>query len=93
VDVLEKDGAVEFLVRVLPRASRSELVGQHDGALKIKIASPPVDGAANEELIKLLAKIFGARKADVEIIGGQTSRSKRIRIDNLSRSRFEEIIK
>ena len=93
MNIVEKEGAIEFSVRVLPRASRSELVGKHDGALKIKIASPPVDGAANEELIKLLAKIFAVRKADVEIIGGQSSKLKRIRIDNLSQLRFDEIIK
>lgn len=65
----------------------------HDGALKIRIASPPVDGAANGELIKLLAKTFGVRKADVEITGGQTSKTKRIRIANLSQLRFDEVMK
>ena len=49
----EKDGAVIFTVRVAPRASKTEIVGKFDGALKIRIASPPVDGAANAELSSL----------------------------------------
>ncbi len=52
-----------FDVRVVPRASKSEIVGEHDGALKVRIASPPVDGAANEELIKVLSKKFGVPKS------------------------------
>ena len=89
----EADGSVTFDVRVVPRSSRSEIVGEHDGALKVRIASPPVDGAANSELIKLFAKRFGVSKGDVEILAGETSKSKRIKITNLSRSRFEEVIK
>lgn len=93
MDTVEKNGAVEFEARVIPRASKSEVVGEHDGALKIRIASPPVDGAANAELIKVLARLFGVRKADIDIVGGQTSKTKRIRIANLSQSRFDEVIK
>ena len=89
----EKEGAVLFDVRVVPRSSKSEIVGQHDGALRIRLTSPPVDGAANAELIKLLAKSFGVAKSDVEIINGETSKNKRIKIANLSKSKIEELIK
>jgi uncharacterized protein (TIGR00251 family) len=89
----EADGSVTFDVRVVPRSSRSEIVGEHNGALKVRIASPPVDGAANAELIKLLAKKFGIPKSDVEIVAGETSKSKRIKIANLSQLRFKEVIK
>jgi uncharacterized protein (TIGR00251 family) len=58
-------GSVTIDVRVIPRASRSEVVGLHDGALKVRLAAPPVDGAANAELIKLLAKKFGVAKSEV----------------------------
>ncbi len=75
-----KDGALIFNVRVVPRASKSEIVGEHDGALKIRIASPPTGGAANAELIKVLAKRFDAAKSAVEILGGQTSKTKQIKI-------------
>ncbi|MGB7203183.1 MAG: DUF167 domain-containing protein [Pyrinomonadaceae bacterium] len=91
MDVLEKDGSISFPVRVIPRASRSEIVGEHDGAMKIKIAAPPVDGAANTELIKLLANKFNVSKGDIEITGGETSKNKRIKITNLSESKFREV--
>ncbi len=78
-------------MRVIPRASRSEIVGEYDGSLKVKLASPPVDGAANAELIKLLAKKFGVPKGDVEILSGETSKNKRIKINNLSKSKFDEV--
>ena len=89
----ELNGSATFDVRVVPRSSRSEIVGEHDGALKVRIASPPVDGTANAELIKLFAKTFGVSKSDVEIVAGDSSKSKRIKIANLSQSRFEEVIK
>jgi uncharacterized protein (TIGR00251 family) len=93
IDLVEMDGSLTFPVRVIPRASRSEVVGEHDGSLKVKLASPPVDGAANAELIKMLAKRFGVSRADVEIISGETSKNKRIKIKNLSRSEFDEVTK
>lgn len=66
MNVVEKDGAITFAVRVVPRASRSQIAGEYDGALKIHLTSPPVDGAANAELTKLLAKTFGVSKSDIE---------------------------
>jgi uncharacterized protein len=91
--IIERSGAIEFDVRVVPRASKSEVVGEHDGALKLRIAAPPVDGAANAELIKLLAKRFAVTKANVEIISGETSKTKRVRITGLSLMQFNEAIK
>lgn len=93
MEITEKDGGITFTVRVVPRASRSEIVGEHDGVLKFRIASPPVDGAANTELIKVLSKTFGVSKSDIEIIGGQNSKNKRIKINNLTQSMFEEKIR
>jgi len=80
IQFTEKDGAIIFNARVAPRASKSEIVGFHDGALKIRIASPPVDGAANAELIKVLAKRFNVAKSAVKIIAGQSSKTKQIKI-------------
>lgn len=91
MDVLEKDGSITFSVRITARAQQSLIVGEHAGSLKISIASPPVDGAANAELIKLLARKFNVSKSDVEIIGGKTCKNKRIKITNLSESRFREV--
>lgn len=64
----EKDGCLIFNIRVVPRASKTEIVGEYDGVLKVRIASPQVDGAANTELIKVLAKQFGVPKSAVEIM-------------------------
>ncbi len=92
INFREKDGAVTFAVRVAARASKSEIVGEHDGALKIRLAAPPVDGAANEELIKLLAKEFGAAKSDVEIFSGQTSKIKQVSISNSTKEKLSAIL-
>jgi len=89
----EKDTAVIFPVRVVPRASKSEIVGEHDGALKVRIASPPVDGAANAELVKLLAKTFEMPKSAVEIVKGQTSKTKQIKITGGKNTDFARFIK
>ncbi|HLM61990.1 MAG TPA: DUF167 domain-containing protein, partial [Pyrinomonadaceae bacterium] len=80
IEYTEKDNSVIFRVQVVPRASKSEITGEFDGALKVRIASPPVDGAANTELIKILAEHFSVPKSAVEIIGGQTSKTKQIKI-------------
>ena len=92
MNIVEKGGSVILSVRVVPRASKSEIIGEHDGALKVRIASPPVDGAANAELIKLFAKQFGVSKSNIEIIGGQTSKSKQIRISGLTAAQFDAVL-
>jgi uncharacterized protein (TIGR00251 family) len=91
IQFTEKDNALTFTVRVVPRASKSEVVGAHDGALKVRIAAPPVEGAANAELVKLLAKTFDVSKAQVEIVGGQASKTKQVKISNAKGERLLEI--
>jgi uncharacterized protein (TIGR00251 family) len=86
INFTEKDNALIFFVRVIPRSSQSEIVGEYDGALKVKLNSPPVDGAANEELIKLLAREFGVSKGQIEILSGNTSKLKQVKISNASSS-------
>ena len=78
--VHERDGRVRFSVHVQPRASRTEIVGVHGDALKIRIAAPPVDGAANDELVRFLSNIFAVSRRDVRILAGETSRSKLVEI-------------
>ena len=80
-------------IRVIPRASKTQIVGMHDGALKVRIAAPPVDGAANAELVKLLAKAFGVSKSSIEIISGETSKTKRIRISGASETAITAVLK
>jgi uncharacterized protein len=71
---------LSFAVRVAPRASRSEICGEQDGALRVRIAAPPVDGAANRELTKLLAKAFKLPRNAVHIVAGAKSKTKIVHI-------------
>ena len=89
---MTKGDAIIIDIRVVPRASRSEIVGFEGDVLKVRIAAPPVDNAANTELIKLLAKALGVSKTAVELIGGQSSRSKRVRISGVAPSTIDRIL-
>lgn len=88
----ERDGEIVFTVRVVPRASRSGVAGEHDGALRVRVAAPPVDGAANEELIRFLARRFDVPARDVEITSGQTSKLKQIRVRGAAREQLENLV-
>jgi uncharacterized protein len=78
------DGVVRFSVRVQPRASRSEITGLHGDALKIRLSAPPVDGAANEALIELVARALGVGRRAVRIVSGGTSRSKVVEVEGVT---------
>ena len=82
--VTERGGAVRFFVRVVPRASQSSVEGVYGGALKVRIAAPPVDGAANEELVSVLAKKFDVARSRIRVVRGSASRTKSIEIDGVS---------
>ena len=73
-------------VRVIPRAGRSGFAGLRDGALLVRLAAAPVDGAANDELIALVARALHRPKRDVVIISGERSRSKRIQVAGMNRA-------
>lgn len=70
-------------VRVIPRAGRSEVAGQRDGALLVRLAAAPVDGAANDALIELIARSIGVARRAVTIVSGERSRRKRIEVSGL----------
>ncbi|HEY2963412.1 MAG TPA: DUF167 domain-containing protein [Pyrinomonadaceae bacterium] len=76
-----RDREVVFKVQVVPRASRSEVVGEYNGSLRIRIAAPPVDGAANEELIRVLAKTFKVPRSAVKLVSGHSSKIKQVSIE------------
>ena len=76
IDYTQKNGALAFTVFASPRASRTEIVGEHDGALRVRLKAAPVDGAANEELIRFLARKFRVARDDIQIISGQASKRK-----------------
>lgn len=71
-------------IRVIPRAAKSGLAGTRDGALLVRLNAPPVEGAANAELLAVLAEAFGVPKRAVALVSGERSRSKRVRIVGLS---------
>lgn len=77
-------------MRVQPRASRSEIDGVHDGALRVRLTSPPVDGAANAALIALLAEMLDVAKRSVHIVTGAASRVKVIDVDGVNTDRVRE---
>lgn len=89
--VNEKDDSVTFQVRVVPRASRSEIVGEHDGALRIRLAAPPVDGAANEELVLLLARALGLSRGAIEITRGHSSKLKTVKVAGIQAAALESL--
>jgi uncharacterized protein (TIGR00251 family) len=71
-------------INVIPRAGRTALAGMRDGALVIRVAAAPVEGAANSALITFLAHIFDVPKRNVTIVSGEKSRRKRVRIDGVT---------
>jgi uncharacterized protein (TIGR00251 family) len=79
------DGAVRVAIRVQPRASRTALVGRHGDAIKVQLAAPPVDGAANEALVRWLARdVLGIAPGRVHIVHGDTGRDKVLAIEGMS---------
>lgn len=84
----------DLLLRVLakPKASKSRVVGPKEGELVVQVAAPPVDGAANEELILFLARVLGLGRGRVVLVKGETSRHKTIRLIGVSREQAEQVL-
>jgi uncharacterized protein (TIGR00251 family) len=78
--IREVAGAVEVDVSVVPRASRSRVVGMLGDRVKVQLAAPPVDGAANAELVALLADILRVPARSIAIVRGETHKRKTVRI-------------
>lgn len=91
INCAENGGDLVFTVRVITRASKSEVVGEHDGNLKVRISSPPVDGAANSELVRLFAKTLGVSKSAVSIVSGHSSKTKQIRINGVTAAQLRSV--
>jgi len=84
--------SVTLSVRIQPRASKNEVVRLENGSLKIRLTAPPVDGAANEALVKFLADRFSVAKSRVEIVSGHTSRDKIVRVNGVSGEGAESLL-
>ena len=76
-------------VRIQPRASRNEVVSMEEGGFKIRLTAPPVDGAANEALVRFLAERLSVSQSQIEIVAGHTGRQKLIRIKGILRENAE----
>jgi uncharacterized protein (TIGR00251 family) len=88
----EQGGAVVFTVRVQPRASRDEISGVVEGALKIRLRAPAVENRANEALCEFLADLLKRPKSAVRILSGDRSRTKRVVIDGVTRQQVESLL-
>lgn len=84
--VFETDGGITFDVQVVPRAARDRLGPVHGQRLKVHLTAPPVDGAANEALIALVARALGRRRHEVQILRGATGRHKTLRVAGIDRA-------
>jgi uncharacterized protein len=80
----ETSAGVEIDVRVIPRAGKSGVAGERDGRALVRLSAPPVEGAANQALIELFAKLFDRPKRAVRIVSGEKSRAKRIAVDGVT---------
>lgn len=82
-----KEG-IQFSAAIQPRASKNEISGEMNGALKIRLTSPPVDGAANKACVKFLAKRLGISPGRVDIVSGLSGKNKIIRIEGMDEAAF-----
>ncbi len=90
---VESDGAATFSVKVIPRASKHQIVGMEGDAIKIRLNAPPVEGKANEALVKFLAETLGVSRAQIEIVAGLTLRRKVVRVRGVTAKQIEDITK
>jgi hypothetical protein len=79
-----REGSLRFGVRAQPRARVSRVVALREGDLLVHLAAPPVDGEANAELVTLLARVLSVRKRDVQVVRGETARSKLVEVRGIS---------
>lgn len=85
-------GGVRLHLFIQPKASKNEIVGPHNGELKIKLTAPPVDGKANSELINFLAETYGIPKRRIQITKGETGRHKTVEIEALTLEEAQSIL-
>lgn len=83
IKLSDKDGELRFEVHAKPRAKKSRIVGARGDALEVALAAPPVDGAANEELVRVLADVLGLPRRNVILVRGETSQKKLVGVTGL----------
>jgi uncharacterized protein (TIGR00251 family) len=90
--VVPIQGGVRLQLHIQPRAARTEFAGRFGDALKLRIKSPPVDGSANDELVRFLAERLGVPRARVELVAGHTSRRKTVRVGGVTVAQVEHCL-
>ncbi len=93
LDAHESDGEVRFAVRVQPRASRNAIEGIRNGALRIRLTAPPVEGEANEALVRLLAARLDVPKSAVRIVSGERGRTKRVAVRGVTAAQVRALLR
>ena len=92
--MIETDGdGISIRIRVIPRARRTELAGVRSGELLVRLNAPPVDGAANEELVTFLAALLGVPRRSVTVVSGARSRHKRVRVEAINVATAEAFLR
>ena len=87
------DNGIRISAIIQPRASKNEVTGLYNDALKIRLTSPPVDGEANKACMQLFAKWLGISPSKISIIQGLSSKNKIIEVTDLTKKQFHEILK
>ncbi len=88
----EHGATVTLSVRIQPRASKNDISVMEGGKVKIRLTAPPVDGAANEALIKFLSDRFKVGRSQVEIVSGHTAREKIVRMDGVTEDDVQQVL-
>ena len=91
--IADKNGKVTFVIRVQPRASSDEIVGEYHEGLKIRVAAPPAGGRANEALCRFFASRLNVPLAAVRIASGERSCTKRVEIQGVTASMIQALIR
>lgn len=91
--IKETAAGVQFAVRVVPGASRNEVAGVQDDALKVRLAAPAVEGKANRACIDFLAGLLGVRRSSLAIASGGKSRKKTVAVEGITRAEMESRFK
>ncbi|MGE5415516.1 MAG: DUF167 domain-containing protein [Acidobacteriota bacterium] len=90
--IQESANGIRIEIKVVPRSSRNQVAGFQDGALKVKLTAPPVEGEANQALIAYLADVFKVSKRDVTIVRGETARNKLVEVRGVTLEQAEKIL-
>jgi uncharacterized protein len=92
IEISERDGSFVFAVRVIPRASRDAIEGEHQGALKVRLTAPPIEDRANDALRRLLAARLNVPVSAVRIVGGEKNRNKRVSVVGVTRAQVVSLV-